>query len=67
MAMLKMYKDSEMQISFLAQRLGILRFYISLAKTYLKNFDFAKALVVLILAALPVAFGKAIARLFSRD
>jgi len=67
MAMLKMYKDSEMQISFLAKRLGILRFYISLAKTYLKNFDFAKALVVLILAALPVAFGKAIARLFSRD
>ena len=65
-AMLKMYKDSGMQISFFVRRLGILRFYTSLAKTYFKNSDLPKGIVVLILAALPVTCGKAIARLFYR-
>lgn len=65
-AMVKMYADSSVNVSYFAKRLGTFRFYLSLAKTYFKKLDLFKGFVMLILTILPMNSGKIFSRRFSR-
>jgi glycosyltransferase involved in cell wall biosynthesis len=66
-AMVKMYADSNVKVSYFAKRLGTFRFYLSLAKTYFKKLDVFKGLVMLMLTILPMNSGKIVSRRFSKE
>jgi glycosyltransferase involved in cell wall biosynthesis len=65
-AIQKMYSDSNMELSFFVKKSGTFKFYLSLAKTYLKKLDLFKCLVMLCLSLLPINSGKIVAKAFSR-
>jgi glycosyltransferase involved in cell wall biosynthesis len=66
-AIQKMYADSNMELSFFAKKAGTFKFYLSLAKTYLKRLDLFRCAVMLFLSLLPINSGKIVARAFSKS